>query len=57
MKCWFDEVREEINQKYGKEVGEKLSNILSDLVDDGKVHEVNKLLGNLLDRDYKKDYK
>ena len=42
MKCWFDEVRD---------------NILSDLVDDGKVHEVNKLLGNLLDRDYKKDYK
>jgi hypothetical protein len=57
MKCWFDEVREEINQKYGKEVGEKLNNILSDLVDDGKVYEVNKLLGNLLDRDYKKDYK
>jgi hypothetical protein len=57
MKCWFDEVAAEVNQKYGKETGDKINQILSYLIDDGEVYQVNKLIANLLDREYKKDYK
>ena len=56
MKDWFDDVSLEIIEKYGEKAGNKLSALLSELIDQGEVHSVNQLIGNLLDRNYKSEY-
>jgi len=57
MKFWFDDVKDELLKKYGEKSGEKLFYLLSDLIDEAEVYSVNQIIGNLLDRDYKGDYR
>jgi inactivated superfamily I helicase len=56
MSYWFDDISLEIIEKYGEKAGNKLSDLLSELIDQGEVHSVNQLIGNLLDRNYKSEY-
>lgn len=61
MDNWFDAVKPELTSKYGLEVGAKLANLIIEIDRNGTLESdqafrINQLIGNLLDKDYKRDY-